>query len=346
MKKSTRLLIIYFLAFVVGAFCMYLFITLSKDDNCNIVYNDNGISAGIENIYDAVVVVENYKNNKLFGNGSGFIYDKNGYIITNQHVIAGAGEIKVVLENGQSVKATLIGADEFADIAVIKIGSARVPKVATLGNSENAKLGDTVFTIGAPISSSYRGTVTRGILSGKDRLVEVAVSSSSNDWIMNVMQTDAAINPGNSGGPLCNSKGEVIGVSSMKINENAIEGIGFAITIEDALYYANSIVNKTPIKRIYLGIKMSDMSNASFYFKNSYYSNDNGVLVVDVNAGGPAATSGIKMGDVIIGLGRYNINNVAELRYYSNKYAPGTTVPIKILRNNNQLTLNIKLEES
>ena len=223
----------------------------------NVIVTDEGISAGIENIYDAVVVIENYQKNKLTATGSGFIYTEDGYIMTNQHVIDKATDIRVLLSNGERITAKLIGGDKYADIAVLQIDKEKVKKVAKLGSSEKTKLGDTVFTIGSPMSSAYAGTVTRGILSGKNRLVEVAIEGKTNDWIMNVMQTDAAINPGNSGGPLCNVNGEVIGVNSLKITKSEIEGIGFAIPIEEALEYANDIKNGKKVEVAYLGIQMS-----------------------------------------------------------------------------------------
>ena len=139
------------------------------------------------------------------------------------------------------------------------------------------RIGDTTFAVGTPVDSSiYSWSVTRGILSGKNRMVEVSVgSSSSKDWIMNVMQTDAAINPGNSGGPLCNVSGEVIGINSMKIVQSEIEGIGFSIPIEDALQYANKIVKGEKIERPFLGIQMADVSTSSYSGAKKQYSGTN-----------------------------------------------------------------------
>ncbi len=315
-----------------------------------VTVTDNGIADGIENIYDAVVVVENYQKNKLAGIGSGFVYDKEGYIMTNHHVVENASELKVVLANGETIGATLVGSDEYADIAVIKVDKTQVTKVAIIGDSEKAKVGDTVFTIGSPMSSSYSGTVTRGILSGKNRMVEVSVSSSSNDWIMNVMQTDAAINPGNSGGPLCNVSGEVIGINSMKIVQSEIEGIGFAIPIEDALEYANKIVNGIEIKRAYLGISMGDISTSAFQLMRYGIEIDSsitsGVIVFDVTSGGPADKAGIKKGDVIVKIGSVNVSNVAELRYYLYKNNPNDKVEVSVIRGTTPKTFNVTLGES
>ena len=274
--KNNNSYLLSVVALFVGAFCMYAYIQknhfvqekVSAGESIvkNVNVTENGISSGIENVYDSVVVVENYQKLKLAGIGSGFIYDSKGYILTNHHVIDGASEIKVKLMDGETLIATVIGSDEYADIAVIKIDSSYVKRVAKIGDSSKMKVGDTVFTIGSPLSVDYAGTVTRGILSGKDRMVAVSVgNSSTNDWIMNVMQTDAAINPGNSGGPLCNVSGEVIGVNSMKIVKSEIEGIGFAIPIEDAIEYANLILKGEKIQRAYLGVSMTDFTTSSKY---------------------------------------------------------------------------------
>lgn len=316
-----------------------------------VTVNDNGISDGIDNIYNAVVVIENYQLSKLYSIGSGFVYDNEGYIITNNHVIEGATEIKVILSNEETVVAELVGADEYADIAVLKIDKNDVIDVAKIGNNNKMKVGDTVFAIGSPVSREYAGTVTRGILSGKNRMVEVSVDNkNSSDWIMNVMQTDAAINPGNSGGPLCNASGEVIGVNNMKIVQSSIEGIGFAIPIEDALKWAEIIRSGEEIKRAYLGIQMTDISSMSSYSlrQEGIEIPDNitsGVIVINPEKDGPADDAGIKKGDIIIKIEDNEISNVAELRYYLYKYNPGDTITLKVNRNSKEKTIKIKLGE-
>lgn len=359
MKKFVIYFFSVLIAALLGAGGMYYIIsyvqptveqTTKTKIEKSVTVTDSGISEGIDNIYDAVVVVENYQKNKLAGIGSGFIYDKEGYIMTNHHVIEKASEIKVVLSNGETIGATLIGSDEFADIAVIKIDKKYVTKVAVIGSSEEAKVGDTVFTIGSPMSSNYSGTVTRGILSGKNRMVEVSVSSSSNDWIMNVMQTDAAINPGNSGGPLCNVSGNVIGINSMKIVQSEIEGIGFAIPIEDALDYANKIVKGIEIKRAYLGISMGDLSTSAYNLMRSGITVDSsitsGVVVFEVASGGPSDKGGIQKGDVIVKIGNNDVSNVAELRYYLYKNNPNDTIELTIMRGKSSKTIKVTLGES
>lgn len=355
MKKTIPISI---LTFFIGCICMYMVIreyplynndvsgTASIDKR--ITVSEVGLSTGINNVYDSVVVVQNYKKDKANGIGSGFIYNSDGYIMTNSHVIEGASNIKVILMNGSVVDAKIIGDDEYADIAVIKIDKKYVTKVANLGSSESINVGDTVFTIGSPISSEYYGTVTRGILSGKNRLVNVTVSNS-NDWIMNVMQTDAAINPGNSGGPLCNANGDVIGINSMKLVQSQVEGMGFAIPIEDAVYYANMIVNGEEIKRSYLGLRMVNLSS-TYNFKNENINIDpninTGVVIIEVLKDGPCYEPGLKKGDVITKIGDYNIKTVAELRYHLYKYKPQDKIDIVVNRNGKNKTFKITLGTS
>ncbi len=356
MKKDTTYIISIIASLFIGALLMYTYIVknpiaqVSGGDGIvkNVNVTENGISSGIENVYDAVVVVENYQNGKLVGIGSGFIYDIKGYIMTNHHVIDEATELKVKLTSGENVVASVVGSDEYADIAVIKIDQSHVKRVAKMGDNSKMKVGDTVFTIGSPISIDYAGTVTRGILSGKDRMVAVSVgNSSSSDWIMNVMQTDAAINPGNSGGPLCNVNGEVIGVNSMKIVKSEIEGIGFAIPIEDAVEYAKLIISGEKIQRAYLGISMIDLTVSNQYLRQQGITIDEsittGVVVVSTEDNGPSAKVGLEKGDVIVKIGEYDVTSVAELRYYLYKYKPNDTIEIKAIRGKTNKTFKVTL---
>lgn len=356
MKKT---IIASITTFFIGCASMYMIIRTYPLNISNINNNTNvvdrkftvseiGLSTGINNVYDSVVVVQNYKNDKSNGIGSGFIYNNDGYIMTNSHVIEGASNIKVMLMSGDAVDATIIGDDEYADIAVIKIDKKYVTKVATLGSSESINVGDTVFTIGSPISNEYYGTVTRGILSGKNRLVNVTVESS-NDWIMNVMQTDAAINPGNSGGPLCNANGDVIGINSMKLVQSQVEGMGFAIPIEDAISYANMIVKGEKIKRSYLGLRMVNVSS-TYNFANEDIKIDSkvisGVAIIEILKDGPCNNTGLKKGDVITKIGDYKIKTVAELRYHLYKYKPNDKINIVVNRNGKVMSYKVTLGTS
>ena len=360
MKKDNnytgKVILIAFIFLILGCGITYGIITYfpemtQKTINTikkEVTVNENGISDGIEAIYDAVVTIENYQMSKLKGIGSGFIYDESGLIMTNNHVISGATELKVILSDGTTINATIVGSDEYADIAVIKIDAKYITSVAKIGSSEKAKLGDTVFAVGTPMSTEYSGTITRGILSGKNRMVTVSTDSGTADWIMNVMQTDAAINPGNSGGPLCNISGEVIGINNMKIVESSIEGIGFAIPIEDAIKWATKIVNNEEIKRSYLGIQMTDLTSTSSYSlkREGIELNTNitkGVVVLGIVKNSPAENAELQKGDVITKLENYNIDTVAELRYYLYKYEPEETIALTIIRNGNEKKIKVKL---
>ena len=199
----------------------------------------NSISNAVSKVYDATVVLEVYKDKELISTGTGFVYKKeNGkaYLMTNNHVVNGGDEIKILFTDSTETKAEVVGKDTYSDIAVLTVKDSTSITAATLGASKKSRVGDTIFAVGSPEGSDYAGTVTKGILSARERLIEVALSNSNEtDYYMQVLQTDAAINPGNSGGPLCNTNGEVIGITNMKLVDDTVEGMGFAIPIEDAI---------------------------------------------------------------------------------------------------------------
>ena len=316
----------------------------------NVNVTDTGISESVNKVKDSVVVIETYTKGSLVGTGTGFVYDKddkNGYIMTNHHVIESGDTIKITYSNDSETTATVVGSDEFADIAVLKVDKNTVLSTATIGKSSDINVGDTVFTIGSPMGIEYKGTVTKGILSGKDRLVSVSVgNSNSADWIMNVMQTDAAINPGNSGGPLCNANGEVIGINSMKIVQTTIEGIGFAIPIEDAVMYAESLRENGKINRPYVGVSMINASNTmQLLYSGIRLDKDitEGVVVVDVEKSSPASKAGIKSEDVIVKVGNDKVASVAEFRYRLYSYEVGDTVELTVNRDGQEKTFKVKL---
>lgn len=350
MGKKYRF-VFYVCFFIIGVLSTLLYFSYRKETTVvnKVILNENGIVDGVSKIYDSVVVVESNGHGSS-GVGSGFIYSKDGYILTNEHVVSSAKDVKVTFTNGNSMDAEVIGSDEYVDIAVLKINSNLINNVAEIGSSSDMKIGETVFAIGTPMNDKYYGTVTRGILSGKDRLVEVKVNSNSYDWIMNVLQTDTSLNPGNSGGPLCNINGEVIGVNTMKISDEEIDNIGFAIPIEEALMYAEKLINGEKLRNSNMGISMADLplssSNASKYDIKVDSKIENGVVVVESYDKGPASNAGIKKGDIIVELGTYEINSIAELKYYLSKYNPGEKVNVKIIRGNETKTMNVLLSES
>jgi serine protease Do len=313
-----------------------------------VTVNENGIADAVEKEYDAVTIVENFRGNKLYATGTGFIFKREGntyYLLTNFHVINGGSLIKIKFTDGTEVPVNVVGGDQFADVAVLSYESEKDLTVSSIGNSSSTRVGDTVFAIGAPIDSDvFSWTVTRGILSGKDREVSVSVSGSvNNDWIMKVLQTDAAINSGNSGGPLCNSNGEVIGITNMKLSSSSIEGMGFAIPIEDALGYADQIISGKGVQRPYLGVSMADANNSYYAYRFGYGTDQKGVLLVNVEEGSSADKAGLKSGDIVIGLNDEEIKDTATFRYKLYKYEIGTEVKIKYLRNNKEYTTDLKL---
>lgn len=317
----------------------------------NITIDETGISTSVGKIYDAVITIQNYQNNKVYSSGSGFIYktdDKYGYIMTNHHVIDGATKIEVTMSNDDIVDGELLGSDEYLDLAVLKIDKKYVKQVATLGDSSKSSVGDTIFTIGTPVDYEYRGTVTKGTLSGKNRMVSVSVKATD-DFIMKVLQVDAAINPGNSGGPLLNINGEVIGINSMKLVEDTIEGMGFAIPIEYALNYTDELEQGKKIERPLIGITMLNVNDSFSLYQNGIMLNediDKGVVITSIVEGSAAKSAGLEKGDVIVKIGNKNVKNAAYLKYELYQYKPGDKVEITFVRGKDTKKATLKLTKS
>ena len=300
---------------------------------------ENSISSSVDKVYGSTVAVLAYKDGKQISTGTGFIYKKagkNAYIMTNNHVIDGADEAKIEFNDSDKlIDAKIIGGDKYADIAVLTIDDNDEYKTVEIGENEKLKLGDTIFTVGTPMGASYKGTVTKGILSGKDRMVEVNVTSNAADYYMKVIQIDAAVNPGNSGGPLCDVSGNVIGVISLKIVEDRVEGMGFAIPIEDALKYAKLIEEGGKISRPYIGISMLDLTEEYYLWQNRITipdGVDEGIAVISVEKGSPAEKAGLMKGDIIVKLGENDTRSLAEFRYELYKYDVGEKVEITFYR--------------
>lgn len=311
---------------------------------------ENSISSSVDKVYDSTVVITAYKDGKQVSTGTGFIYKTNGklaYIMTNNHVIEDGNSVKIEFnDSDKKIDATIVGGDKYADIAVLTIPDDNY-KIVEFGDNESLKLGDTIFTVGTPMGVNYKGTVTKGILSGKDRMVDVSVSTSvAADYYMKVMQIDAAVNPGNSGGPLCDVSGNVIGVISLKIVEDTVEGMGFAIPIEDALNYASLIEKGGEITRPYIGISMLGLTEEYYLWQNRITipdGVDNGVAVVSVEKNSPAEKAGLKKGDIIVKLGDEDTGSIAEFRYELYKYKVGDKVEISYYRNSKLETTSITL---
>ena len=318
--------------------------------NSDITIDETGIAPSVGEIYDATVTLQNYQNGRLTSSGSGFIYKKDedakyAYVLTNHHVVEGADKLLVTLSSDDQVEGTVLGSDRYMDLAVVRIDGELVTQVAKIGNSEESNVGDTVFTVGTPIGYEYRGTVTKGTLSGKNRMVTVSVDSTS-DWVMNVLQVDAAINPGNSGGPLVNINGEVIGINSLKLVEDEIEGMGFAIPIEYAMKYVDDLEAGKEIERPLIGISMLNVTDSyRLYQYNIRIDSDieEGVVIVGITSGSGADKAGLRVGDVITAVNGKSVSNAAYLRYQLYQYEVGETIQLTYNRDGKVRTTDITL---
>ena len=268
------------------------------------------------------------------GYGSGIIISKEGYIVTNYHVIENAKEIMVILQGGKEVEAKLIGADPTTDIAVVKIDEPNLT-VAKLGDSDKVKPGELAVAIGNPMGHELAGTVTVGVISAVNRVLEV------DGRRLKLLQTDAAINPGNSGGALINARGEVIGMNTLKTGGVSIEGLGFAIPSNEFKPIVEALIEKGVVERPAIGITGYEITEQES--KDAGY--PQGILVRSILKNGPAAKAGILPGDVITGFDGKQVKTFDELREGINKHKVGDEVNIDIWRDGKEYTLRIKLEQ-
>lgn len=350
-KKIISYIVVFFVGCIIMYAIIYFFpVTLTESvtrEERNVTINDTGIAEAVAKVYDAVVVVSTYSDDTYVASGTGFVYRHDGdtyYLLTNYHVIEDGNHVTVTFTDGSIVETEIIGFDEYQDIAVLAIESDEEYTVAEIGNNDETRIGDTTFAVGAPLDSAYSWTVTRGIISGKDRMVEVEIDNGN--YIMRTLQTDAAINSGNSGGPLCNANGEVIGITSLKLVNDGIEGMGFAIPIEDAIDKAEDIINGKVTDYPYLGVSMLDFADAYFsqYYSLIRQSNlDGGVIVTDVVEDSPAANGGIRANDIITAMDGEEVPSVAYLRYYLYQHNVGDTVTFTVYRNGDTRDIEVTL---
>ncbi len=259
------------------------------------------------------------------GSGSGIIISEDGYIVTNQHVIDGANEISVVLNTGDEYTATLVGADEKSDLAVLKIDAPNLV-AAELGDSEALQVGELAVAIGNPLGQEFAGTVTVGVISAVNRTMTV------DNKKYNLIQTDAAINPGNSGGALVNQYGEVIGINSVKISTTGVEGIGFAISMAEAKPIIDDLMNNGYVSgRPLVGIMAKSTSS--------------GLLVDSVTEGSGAQAAGIQPGDLIVKADGKVVKSVDEMNEIRDEKKAGDTMELTVIRNGEMLTVNVVLGE-
>lgn len=297
---------------------------------------ENSITSVAEMVGPAVVAISNraegFFGDVKQGTGSGIIFNEQGFIVTNNHVIEGASKITVKLSGGKELDAKVIGKDPKSDLAVIKINAKNLP-VAKFGDSSKVKVGDLAIAIGNPIGDEFAGSVTAGIISALNRKIVVGES------IYKVFQTDAAINPGNSGGALCNGKGEVIGINSLKLGAKVnAEGMGFAIAINEAKDIINQLMKNGKIVRPIIGIYGGTVNP-------QLTGGIEGVYITKLVQGSGAEKSGIKPGDIIVEFDNKKIKEFADLSSILFEHKIGDVVSCKIWRKGETYKYKIRLSE-
>ena len=288
------------------------------------------------------------------GAGSGVIYKKEGdsaYIVTNNHVVEGAEQVKVTLSDGTEIDAEVLGTDIWTDLAVLKTDSAEIKDVAEFGDSSVLKAGEPVIAIGNPLGLQFSGSVTTGVISGTERSIPIDINKDgTEDWQAEVLQTDAAINPGNSGGALINSQGQLIGINSMKIAQASVEGIGLAIPINSAIPIIEDLETKGEVERPALGVSILDLQNVPAPIRQNELNLpaelEKGVVVESVAKGSGAEAAGLQQSDVIVEMGGADITSVLELRQYLyTKAEVGDTLDIKFYRGSELMEAKVDLTE-
>lgn len=323
----------------------------SSKELINLSDFSNTSTAVAQNVLPSVVgITVNYQINSIFGSttgkatGSGIIISEDGYILTNNHVISSessssyyaiesANGITINLYNDSTeYTATVVGTDPYTDLAVLKIDATGLT-AATLGNSDDVKVGEYVLAIGNPVGMDY--TVTGGIISATNR--EVTVDGTT----YYALQTDAAINSGNSGGALVNTKGEVIGINTLKLSGNSIEGIGFSIPISSTTNIVDQLIKNKTVKRPYIGIASSVVTSQI----STRYHIPEGVYIEKVEENTSASKSGLQVGDIITKINGTEIKTTTELNRIKNTFNIGDTVTLTIYRENEYKEIKVELQE-
>ncbi len=272
------------------------------------------------------------------GSGSGFVIDaQNGYILTNYHVIDQAQKLVVSLADGRNLEAKPIGGDSRTDLAIIKISDTKNLTAVQFGDSTKLQVGEPVVAIGNPGGQEFARSVTTGVVSATNRILNLQGESS-----FNLIQTDAAINPGNSGGPLVNYGGQVIGINSAKNQEPGFEGMGFAIPISDALPTIQQLIQKGYASHPALLVSIDSRYNAEYAAQQGW---PEGAYIAKVSPGGPADKAGIQNGDIISKVNGTPIRNSSELTHELFKYKAGDKVSVTIFRNGKTTDVQVVLTE-
>ncbi len=274
---------------------------------------------------------------ELIAFGSGVVISPNGYIVTNNHVVAGANKITVTFNNKKEMEAKIIGTSPSTDLALIKVDAKDLPYL-TYGNSDNLKVGQWVLAVGNPFNLT--STVTAGIISAKARDIHILGGKSA---IESFIQTDAAVNPGNSGGALVNTAGQLIGINAAIASQTgAYEGYSFAIPVNLVRKVVNDLMNYGQIQRAYLGVQIRDI-DADFAKKMNLH-NLNGVYVAMVVDGSGADKAGVKKGDIITDINSHPVKNVSELMGIIGQYSPGDKIQVNLVRNDKEKMVSVLLQ--
>ncbi len=270
------------------------------------------------------------------GEGSGFIFDPNGLVMTNAHVVRGADEVTITLADGREFAASEIKTDDFADVAILRIKSDGLLPSLPLGDDTEMEIGDWVLAFGSPFGLDR--TVTQGIISAKSRGLK------QSNMRQEFLQTDAAINPGNSGGPLVNMKGEVVGINTaIETRSGGYDGVGFAVPVSLARWVGDQLLKDGKVRRAYLGVKPQDID--SDLAKALELKSMQGVVVAEITKGSPAEEAGVQVQDVIVKLDNRAVTNRQQLIAIAERMSVGQSYPLVILRDGKEMELSVTAAE-
>jgi len=306
------------------------------------------VVAVAQKVGPAVVGITNFKGSNFFmepveSSGTGFIIDgEKGYIVTNNHVVAGARRLMVSLSENEQYSAQIVGQDSRTDLAVIKINANKKLPQVVLGDSSKLQVGEEVVAIGNPLGREFARSVTTGVVSALNREITISTSSGGPEITLNLIQTDAAINPGNSGGPLVDMQGQVVGINSVKIAQEGVEGMGFAIPIDDAKPIIQQIIDRGYVSRPFIGIyNFREITEEM----SQWYDIPRGIFVGGVVPGSPADKAGIRPEDIIIEFDGKRITTFADLDEVPSKHKVGDRVKISVVRDGKRREFNLTLGE-
>ncbi len=314
-------------------------LVLPENQNTAVIQAAKDVAPAVVGISNRRMVYDYWRGNQQMrevGTGSGVIIDSAGIILTNFHVIEDATEVMVILEEGEEVQAEIIGADPATDLAVLKIDREGLP-AAAFGDSGNLQVGEMAIAIGNPLGLAFQQSVTLGVISATDRIIQAA------EYRFSFIQTDAAINPGNSGGPLVNLAGKVIGINTAKINLPGFEGMGFAIPSNMVRTIVAELIEHGRINRPWMGINIDEITPSKAAELGLPV--DYGVLVVRVVSGSPAQRDGILIDDIIIGVAGRDVRNFEDLRNILFDHRAGDTVEVRFIRHGVEKTVEVALKE-